>query len=522
MTRNPYTGILDQPPEAQLAVFRAVTADGRRAEIAALAEASLWYFLTVILGRAEPPALTPWIADRCRDVQTDPDGHIDLWARFHYKSTIITFAQTLRDLAIDPEQTFGIFSHTKQIARGFHKQLMQEIETNPLLHHLWPDVFYREPRRESPMWSQEAGFVVNRRTNPKEASVESWGLVDGQPTSRHYRTQVYDDVVTLESVSTPDQIAKTTAAWELSLALGTEHTRIRYAGTRYHPNDTYHTIIARGSAVPRVHPATDDGTMAGAPVLIDPAALARYRRDMGPRTFAAQMLLQPVSADTATFREEWLMLYDDAPPPAANMNIWILVDPAGGKAKSARRDDQRDYTVMIALGLAPDQNYYVLPGTVRDRLNLTARADTLFALRRRYHSAQVAYEEYGMQADIAHIQDRQAREHYRFPIHAVGGSMPKMQRIERLVPLFTQGRIWLPRRLPFRAADGTVHDFTHEFTHDEYLPCPVLPHDDMLDCLARLFDVPAKFPAPRRADPAPSRSPAAARTAYDPFTGQPR
>ena len=97
-----------------------------------------------------------------------------------------------------------------------------------------------------------------------------------------------------------------------------------------------------------------------------------------------------------------------------------------------------------------------------------------------------------------------------------------VQRIERLVPLFTQGRVWFPRRLPFRAADGTVRDFTHEFTRDEYLPCPVLPHDDMLDCLARLFDVPAKFPAPRRADPAPSRSPAAARTAYDPFTGQPR
>lgn len=520
MRNNPYTGILDQPAEAQLAVFRAVTADARRADMAALAEASLWYMLTVVLGRAELLALTPWVCDRCADVQREPDGRLDLWARFHYKSTIITFCQTLRDLAGDPEQTFGLFSHTKNIARGFHKQLMQEQEKNPLLHHLWPDVFWRDPRRESPMWSQEAGFVVRRRTNPKEASVESWGLVDGQPTSRHYRTQVYDDVVTLESVSTPDQIAKTTAAWEISLALGTEHTRIRYAGTRYHPNDTYSAIIKRGSAIPRTFPATDNGAMDGAPVLIAPDSLARYRRDMGPRTFAAQMLLQPVSADTATFREEWLMLYDDAPPPAADMNIWILVDPAGGKDKVKRRDDQRDYTVMIALGLAPDQNYYVLPGTLRDRLNLTARADALLALKRRYPSATVAYETYGMQADIQHVRDRQARENFRFQIIEVGGAMPKMQRIERLVPLFSSGRVWLPRRLPFVDRDAQVRDFTHEFTRDEYLPCPVLPHDDMLDCLARILDVPARFPAQRRRD-ASSSSSSSARSAYDPFTGKP-
>ena len=34
--------------------------------------------------------------------------------------------------------------------------------------------------------------------------------MDGQPTGRHFSLIIYDDVVVQESVSTPEQIAKTT------------------------------------------------------------------------------------------------------------------------------------------------------------------------------------------------------------------------------------------------------------------------------------------------------------------------
>jgi hypothetical protein len=510
---NPYAGILDQPYDIQTDLIEAVIHDCRPRDLAALAEASLFFFLVGVLGRTD--AMHPWLCDRCRDVQRDPDDHLDLWARFHYKSTIITFAATLRDLALDPDQTFGIFSHTKQIARGFAKQHQLEMERNPLLHMLWPDIFWKEPRKESPRWSQDEGLLIRRKSNPKETSIESWGLVDGQPTSRHYRTMVYDDVVTLESVATPEQITKTTAAWEYSLALGTDGTRIRYVGTRYHPADTWSVILARGSAAPRTFPATDNGQMDGAAVLISPKTLSQLRRDMGPRAFGAQMLLNPVSTDTATFQRDWFQTCASH-PPLDTLNLWILCDPAGGKDKSKRKDGGQDYTVMIPIGLAPDSNYYILPGAIRDRLNLVSRADALFALRRRYPTAQIAYEEYGMQADIAHIRDRQAREHFRFPILAIGGAMPKMRRIERLVPLYAAGRFWFPNRCMFMNSEGEVRDFTAEFFTDEYTPCPVLPHDDMLDCLARILDVPAQFPTPT---PPPDRPQPATRTnnTFKPF-----
>jgi len=134
-------------------------------------------------------------------------GHIPT-----HNSTIITFGLTIFDIINDPEITVGIFSHTKAIARDFVRQIKTELENNNDLPRLWPDIFYNDPARASKRWSIDNGIVVKRKQNPKEATVEGHGLVDGMPTGKHFKGRVYDDVVTKESVSTPEQMAKTTDA----------------------------------------------------------------------------------------------------------------------------------------------------------------------------------------------------------------------------------------------------------------------------------------------------------------------
>src|SRR5579862_6739055 len=92
-----------------------------------LAKTDLYYLLrhvTTIGKRVEHP----WLFDRCREVQNSPDGHLDLWAREHYKSTIITFGMTLLDIINNQEITIGIFSHTRDISRAFLRQLKREME----------------------------------------------------------------------------------------------------------------------------------------------------------------------------------------------------------------------------------------------------------------------------------------------------------------------------------------------------------------------------------------------------------
>jgi len=453
-------------------------------------------FFLITIGFKRKDVNKPWLYDRCREVEANPDSHLDLWFREGYKSTIITFGQTVRDILTDPEVTIGIFSHTRPIAKGFLEQIKRELESNVFLQELFPEILYKEPKRESPRWSVDNGIIVRRESNPKESTVEAWGLVDGQPTSKHFSILVYDDVVTKESVTTPDQIKKVTDAWALSMNLGAKNGRIRYIGTRYHENDTYKAILDRNSAIPREHYPTDKGKtdflVLGRPVLHTREQLLKKREDMGPYIYACQMLQNPQADRVMGFKDEWIRPYDHL-RNHEGWNFYMLVDPANEKKEI------NDYTVIVVIGTAPDNNYYLVDG-IRDRLNLAERTREVFRMQRRWRPLNTGYEKYGMQSDIEHIRYEMELQNYRFKITALGGQLPKNDRIRRLVPIFEQGRFWTPHFLPFVDHEKKAHDFIHEFLNDEYRPFPVAAHDDMLDDISRICDaeMEVKFPLPQR------------------------
>lgn len=448
----------------------------------------LFFLLTVGLERHD--LIHPWLLDRCKEVQANPDGYLDLWARAHYKSTIITFAKTIQDILTshgdnpDPkwqgkEITVGIFSCNRPLAKQFLAQIKREFEANSMLRDYFPDVIWENPEKDAPSWSLDAGIILKRKSNPKEATIEGHGLVDGMPTSKHYDLLVFDDVVTIESVRSTAMIEKTTQAWELALNLGTENAIYRYIGTRYHFNDSYKIIIDRGSAKPRLYPATKDGTATGEPVLLSREALTQKRRDMGLYTFGSQMLLNPIADSSQGFKREWLVFHHSK--DFSNTNRYILCDPANEKKKDS------DYTVMMVIGLGADSNYYVID-MVRDRLSLTERAAMLFRLHRKHKPLGVGYERYGMQADIAHMKDKMRIDNYNFKISELGGNLAKVDRIRALIPLFEQGRIYLPDILYRTNYEKRTEDLTEVFITQEYEAFPVSQHDDMLDCLARITD----------------------------------
>jgi len=445
--------------------------------LAQLGKEDLFFLLLRVLHRDD--IAHPWLYARCREVEQAPDGFLDLWAREHYKSTIITFGLTIQDILRDPEETFGFFSHTRPIAKAFLRQIKLEFEQNELLKTLYSDVLWSDPKKQAPKWSEDEGIVVKRKGNPKEATVEAWGIVDGQPTSKHFKKRIYDDVVTRESVNTPDMMAKTTEMLELSYSLGSEGGAARYVGTRYHFNDAYRTIIDRGTAKPRVYTATKDGRANGEPVLLTRESLAKKRRDMGIYTFGCQMLQNPKADSTQGFQEAWLERW--TPDDGAGLNKYIIRDPANSKKADA------DYTSDWVIGLGPDENYYVL-ALYRDRMNLTERTTRLFDLVKKWKPIEVRYEEYGLQSDIEHIEAEQDRVKYRFKITKVGGSTGKEDRIKRLIPLFENRRIILPRNFHVTTVDGETKDMVHEFIETEYKAFPVSIHDDMLDALARIAE----------------------------------
>lgn len=450
----------------------------------------LFYLLTRAFKRAD--INNDWLFERCCEIQASPDGYLDLWAREHYKSTIITFGLTIQDILNDPEITVGIFSHVKPIAKGFLRQIKTELETNERLKFLFPEILYSNPKA-APLWSEDKGIRVKREGNPNAATVEAYGLVDGMPTSKHFSLLIYDDVVTRESVTTPEQIKKVTDSWALSDNLGSHGGKVRMIGTRYHFNDTYRTVMKREAAIPRIYPATDNGKVTGKPVFLSEEILEAKRRKMGQFIFACQMLQNPREGDTQGFSVADMCYYDREPDPFG-FNFYILVDPANEKKKRS------DYTSMFVLGLAPDRNHYVYE-MVRDKLNLKERTDLLMSLHQQYLPLGVGYEHYGMQADIQHIEFLQDLRNYRFNITALGGSMSKPDRIRRLIPDFENHRFWFPRTHYRTDYEGTRVELVRSFVTEELEPFPVMLHDDMLDCLARIKDpdLTATFPkmAPR-------------------------
>lgn len=466
----------------------------QKAILAALGRNDLFFLLVRILNR--PDCDHDWLYDRCMEVQQKPNGYLDLWAREHYKSTIITFALTIQDILNDPEITIGLFSINRPNAKKFLGQIRHELMSNVTLKELYPEVLYENPTREAPKWSLDDGIIVKRKSNPKEATIEAHGLVDSMPTGRHFKIRLYDDVIDDKHVTNPEMIQKSLQSWELSLNLGSTQVSARYgiadieryAGTRYHYNDPYNEIMKRGAAKQRIYPGTVDGKPNGKPVMWTKEIMAKKRRTMGSYIFGCQILQNPIADAAQGFKKEHLFFWETN--NTRNLNTYIIVDPASSKKKGS------DYTSMWVIGQGSDKNYYVIDG-IRDRLDLVERAKQLFDFHATYNPVAVGYEQYGMQADIEHMQDKMNRENYRFAITPLGGKVAKEDRIRTLYPLFEAGRIYLPKKLNKVNYEGKVEDLIQIFINDEYMAFPVALHDDMLDCLARITDKDLSIRPPR-------------------------
>lgn len=467
----------------------------------------LFFLLTVALRRKD--ADNDYVYNRCREIEIDVNDCMNLWSREHYKSSIGTFALLIQEVLRDPEVTIGIFSHTRPIAKAFLFAIKTELETNTFIKGLFKDVLYDDPQKESKKWSLDDGLIVKRKSSAPTCTLEAWGLVDGQPTSKHFAILNYDDVVTLSSVTSPEMIEKTTNSWRVSLNLGSEQAgkpgRKRYWGTRYHQNDTYSQIIETGSVkVKEFYPTSfgkNDIDVAGEPLLMTRETLLQKRKSMGLYVYATQMLQNPAADRVQGFKVEWLQYYEML-RNNKNWNYYIICDPSGEKKKKTS-----DYTVFVVIGLAPDKNYYLVD-MVRDRLSLNERTTCLFELIMKWNPKKIGYEEYGKDSDIAHIKYVQEEKGFRFSVEPLAGHMPKPDRIRRMQPIFEASRFFLPRRLPYITVAKQMVDLVQEFIAKEYIDFPVGSHDDMLDAIARILDdnLGATFPKYSQRNPAEDKN----------------
>lgn len=342
----------------------------------------LWFIVYFILGIPEEKKPNhPFVVARCNDVRLGPkDFTLDVWAREHYKSSIMTIAETIQDSFKNPEEATGIFSHKASIAKKFLFEIKQHFENSEVLKACFPDVLWENPKREAPIWSLDEGLVLRRTSNRRETTIAAFGLVEGMPVGLHLEKRKYDDIVTKDIADSIDVMEKVKDAFDVSQNLGTEEGTHRVEGTFYNHNDPLVYIRDKKDPITgdpmykfRLHPATIDGLPNGKPVLISEKRLNKLR---GDRSFYCQQLCNPTPRGSERLNPALLKEID---PNKIPMNIvkFMVIDSAG-----ELRDRQGDSWGVHVIGVEPKvkeigtSNIYIMQSFI-DEITESAAVDML-------------------------------------------------------------------------------------------------------------------------------------------------
>lgn len=434
----------------------------------------LMYFVLNI-----PEINTPWLIDRVYEVQDENNRTVDLWAREHWKSTIITFALTIQEILNNPEITIGIFSITAKVAIAFSRRIREEFEKNALLKAAFPDILHdKTPQRN---WSDDA-WTIQRTGNYNMATVEAYGLINTMPTGKHFSLRIYDDPINEDNVSTPDMMKKAEERFRSSTNVGRRGGKVRVVGTIYAFGDINHKLSQSKTWKVRIHSCYDEN---GNGVLMDKEELEERREDNGDFIFACQYLLDPRQLSEMQLSSEWLVYHDGV--KYTGNNRFMVIDPA--KTKTNRSD----YTVMWVYEVDNRGNIIILD-CVRDKLGLAETWSKMRGLVEKWDKViKVGYGHTGAERDIEYYKECMSRDMFFFnikPIKEKGAKISQVSpwtRIGSLQPHFKNGRIIFPKQIWYDDATGRRVNLIEAFINEEYLAFPTPVHDDMLDALAMIF-----------------------------------
>lgn len=497
MKWEPLEGVTYQHDYAQ--IVREI-AEGKYTErdgLRTLMQTDLWAL--VYFGLRIEVAHKPFVVAACAEVQDGPDTlTLDIWAREHFKTTILSVARTIQDLLNDPNMRICIFSYTKEAALAIFRNVKNHFEFNSFLKDLFSDIIPAD-RRDAVQWSED-GIVLKRSKILKEASLEAFGLVEGMPTGRHYDKLIYDDISVEAMARNPELMAKVKEKFDMSVFVGSEGSKLVVVGTFYDDNDPL--VYIRSKVKPdgspmfltRYKPCTEDGTYTGRLVLI-----SKERNEVllsNRKTYATQMLCDPTPKEDITLHWNRVNFCALSKVPN-NLFRFMLIDPAGDR-KDKKKGDQ--WAIWL-LGVEPFiqdiglSRVFVLDGflEVVDHDVGVAKVAEMYV--RGGWIRQIAVEKVGASTAEIHIAGAlRARgrsvtlENEMLTLVQPSGRSKEARISDNLAGLVKAGL--------FTITDG-VPQAVQERLRFEFERFPNGRYDDGIDALAYLPDVLKKFPFPK-------------------------
>lgn len=294
----------------------------------------------------------PFVVGACREIESGHnDFTLDVWARFHFKSSILTVAETIQAVLRNPEEVTGIFSYARPVAKKFLFTIKEIFQREAILKSCFPEIVWENPEKEAPLWSLDEGIVHQRKTNRKEATISAFGLTEGMPTGLHFNRRIYDDIVTEDIADSVDIMESVKEKFDSSQNLGTFSGTHRVIGTYYHHNDPLTYISGKKDIetgekkyLLRKKPGSVDGTANGKPVLLS----KKQWNDLKlTRTFYPQQLCDPSPKGETKLDSR---LLKDISPDKIPQNVYkfMIIDPAGDS-----KDGKGDAWAMLVCGVEP-------------------------------------------------------------------------------------------------------------------------------------------------------------------------
>lgn len=411
-----------------------------------------------------------------------------LMPRGTFKSSVVTIGFTLQFILNEPNARILIDSETHTKAKAFLAEIKGHLEKNEqyrayfkAIHGVYPDGV--STRRNKDLLWTNAEVVLASRTKPmKEPSIMVSG-VDKSVTGMHYDLVIMDDLHSASNVTNPEQIQKVKDHWKEAYSLLDPGKPLVVIGTRWHFVDLYqeildnhrdeYNIIVRRAIKP-------DGT-AFFPSRLPLEELEKIKMKQGSAHFSNQYQNEPISADDATFKREYMVRREWNLVEKTPINWYILVDPSFEGPYS-------DRAALVVAGMDYLRNIY-LRHVFASKMTYSKIIDSLFDLNNKYQPKVIGIKLVSAagKSFMYELNNEMKRRGVWLKVRELRDQKgSKEDRIKGLAPFYEFGHAFHVKECP-QLLDA----------EEELLKFPVGQHDDIIDAYASLLEV-ATPPNPNR------------------------
>lgn len=414
-----------------------------------------------------------------------------LHPRGHFKSTVITVAETIKDILNNPNETILITNAVLSNSQAFLREIRSHFIQNEKFRNLFPEYC---PQKSSEEGNSES-FTTPARSQTwiREATVEI-SSIDKGVVSRHYSKIIFDDVVNNLNVSTPEQRIKVVNGFKEYLSLLNPGGRLRIVGTRWHYYDLYGYIL---DEIKKARKAGKDSpfymfktqalmpdsegnlTVPAFPERFNMKVLDELRAIQGNYIFSCQYMNDPQPEEDKIFsRKDIRFINKPYFDEGTNLFFFSSTDP------SVSEGERSDPSVILTIAVNSYKEIFIV-NIVRQWVNPDQFIDSILEEAKEYRPLKFGFEAIAFQKTLKFFleKEKMKRKQYINIVEVKRSSRAsKAERIKRIQPYLKAGQVFL-------CADPDNLTEAQEELLEELDTFPYGRYDDILDALADAIEI---------------------------------